>query len=133
MIDTSQANYSPSFLEKVLWKNRIVISFMPAIESSHSNVQSKNYEKETEQWAERDLLFIEINPDLKVKINGQLTNEVDASEFVKIFPSNPEEYLVVLIGKDGSEKHRAFKAIPNSLLFEIIDAMPMRQTEIMRD
>ena len=106
---------------------------MPAIESSHSNAQSKNYEKETEQWAERDLLFIEINPDLKVKINGQLTNEVDASEFVKIFPSNPEEYLVVLIGKDGSEKHRSFKAIPNSLLFEIIDAMPMRQTEIMRD
>ena len=133
MIDTSQANYSPSFLEKVLWKNRIVLSFMPAIESSHSNAQSKNYEKETEQWAERDLLFIEINPDLKVKINGQLTNEVDASEFVKIFPSNPEEYLVVLIGKDGSEKHRSFKAIPNSLLFEIIDAMPMRQTEIMRD
>ena len=133
MIDTSQANYSPSFLEKVLWKNRIVISFMPAIESSHSNAKSKNYEKETEQWAERDLLFIEINPDLKVKINGQLTNEVDASEFVKIFPSNPEEYLVVLIGKDGSEKHRSFKAIPNSLLFEIIDAMPMRQTEIMRD
>ena len=133
MIDTSQANYSPSFLEKVLWKNRIVIAFMPAIESSHSNAQSKNYEKETEQWAERDLLFIEINPDLKVKINGQLTNEVDASEFVKIFPSNPEEYLVVLIGKDGSEKHRSFKAIPNSLLFEIIDAMPMRQTEIMRD
>ena len=133
MIDTSQANYSPSFLEKVLWKNRIVISFMPAIESSHSNAQSKNYQKETEQWSERDLFFIEINPDLKVKINGQLTNEVDASEFVKIFPSNPEEYLVVLIGKDGSEKHRSFKAIPNSLLFEIIDAMPMRQTEIMRD
>ena len=133
MIDTSQANYSPSFLEKVLWKNRIVISFMPAIESSHSNAQSKNYEKETEKWAERGLLFLEINPDLKVKINGQLTNEVDASEFVKIFPSNPEEYLVVLIGKDGSEKHRSFKAIPNSLLFEIIDAMPMRQTEIMRD
>ena len=133
MIDTSQANYSPSFLEKVLWKNRIVISFMPAIESSHSNAQSKNYEKETEQWAERDLLFIEINPDLKVKINGKLTHEVNASELIKTFPSNPDKYLVVLIGKDGSEKHSSLKAIPNSLLFEIIDAMPMRQIEMMKD
>ncbi len=133
MIGTSKANHSPSFLEEVLWKNRVVISFASKLESSASNTQNKNYERATRQWAERDLLFIEINPDLKVKINGKLTHEVNASELIKTFPSNPDKYLVVLIGKDGSEKHRSLKAIPNSLLFEIIDAMPMRQIEMMKD
>ncbi len=40
------------------------------------------------------------------------------------------DYLAVLIGKDGAEKARWTKPVNASNLFEIIDAMPMRQREM---
>lgn len=42
----------------------------------------------------------------------------------------PEDFLFVLIGKDGSVKYRSEEPVATAKLFEIIDAMPMRQREI---
>ncbi len=41
-------------------------------------------------------------------------------------------FLVVLIGKDGTEKHRTTKILPAKELFAIIDAMPMRKAEMKK-
>ncbi len=42
----------------------------------------------------------------------------------------PEDFLFVLIGKDGSVKYRSEEPVSTTKLFEIIDAMPMRQREM---
>lgn len=39
-------------------------------------------------------------------------------------------FMVVLIGKDGSEKFRTVELLLPQKLFAIIDAMPMRQAEM---
>lgn len=39
-------------------------------------------------------------------------------------------FMVVLIGKDGSEKFRTGAVLLTQKLFSIIDAMPMRQSEM---
>jgi predicted outer membrane lipoprotein len=42
------------------------------------------------------------------------------------------EFTVILIGKDGIEKYRTNKVLQPAALFAIIDAMPMRQTEMKK-
>jgi len=42
------------------------------------------------------------------------------------------EFVVILVGKDGSEKYRTNKLLQPAGLFAIIDAMPMRQEEISK-
>jgi len=46
----------------------------------------------------------------------------------KIETSKP--LTVILVGKDGGEKHRTHKAITAQQLFALVDAMPMRQAEM---
>lgn len=43
-----------------------------------------------------------------------------------------EEFTVVLLGKDGTEKYRSEKPVPTKTLFALIDQMPMRQSELKR-
>lgn len=42
------------------------------------------------------------------------------------------EFTLVLMGKDGTEKLRSEKPVPTRELFDLIDAMPMRQAEIQQ-
>ncbi len=46
----------------------------------------------------------------------------------KIKASKP--LTVILVGKDGGEKHRTHNVITAQQLFALVDAMPMRQTEM---
>ncbi len=42
------------------------------------------------------------------------------------------EFTVVLVGKDGMEKHRTDKLLTAEELFSIIDSMPMRKAEMRK-
>ncbi len=48
----------------------------------------------------------------------------------KVEPSIP--FTLILVGKDGGEKFRSGKITTTQELFAIIDAMPMRQSEMRR-
>ena len=55
-----------------------------------------------------------------------------ASELNKEYKIKPGTFIVILVGKDGSEKHRAVAILQPQKLFTIIDAMPMRRSEMKR-
>ena len=44
----------------------------------------------------------------------------------------PSDFTVLLIGKDGFEKHRTFQILKTDELFGMVDAMPMRQSEMLK-
>ncbi len=48
----------------------------------------------------------------------------------KVAPS--DSFTLILIGKDGGEKYRSQQQTPAQELFALIDAMPMRQSEMRR-
>lgn len=48
------------------------------------------------------------------------------------FGITTEDFAVILVGKDGTEKQRSQTLIDPATIFSAIDAMPMRQQE-MRD
>lgn len=49
---------------------------------------------------------------------------------IKKYSINPDQFTVLLIGKDNSEKYRTNNLLPPDQLFGIIDAMPMRKAEM---
>lgn len=54
------------------------------------------------------------------------------SALIKKYNRRNEPFLVVLVGKDGGEKHRTDTLLVPEELFAIVDAMPMRRAEIRR-
>lgn len=54
----------------------------------------------------------------------------DATALRQEYKINPAQFTLVLVGKDGGEKYRASHAQAPAVLFQIIDDMPMRQSEV---
>ena len=52
--------------------------------------------------------------------------------FVK-FNVNKTKFTVLLVGKDGTEKYRTNSILQMNKLFSIIDAMPMRKAEMLKE
>ena len=50
----------------------------------------------------------------------------------KQYKVSPINFAVLLIGKDGSEKHRTNQLLQTADLFGMIDAMPMRKSEMRK-
>lgn len=96
--------------------------------------------------AERQLLVfgMEKNPALVEQqirlLNLESAGVKDRSLVITVVPKvdsriqkysiNPDQFTILLIGKDNMEKHRTTTILPPDQLFGIIDAMPMRKSEM---
>lgn len=60
----------------------------------------------------------------------KITVAEKGSLLFKKYGADPDEFTVILIGKDGFEKYRTNKVLSTDQLFSIIDAMPMRRQEM---
>jgi hypothetical protein len=65
--------------------------------------------------------------DIKIT---QVTKKMEGYKKYKVDPSKP--FTLILVGKDGGEKFRSEKITTPQQLFQVIDAMPMRQSEMRR-
>ncbi len=106
-----------SELSDLRWKNRVVIVF--GADSDPVVIKQLALWKSAEPgFRERELVVIRAN------------DSSDPDELARRFRQPLNRFTVVLIGKDGGEKFRNDQPVPPERLFEIIDAMPMRQSEI---
>jgi hypothetical protein len=64
--------------------------------------------------AERDLVIIIIEKEAEYKKYNVI----------------PNQFTLLLIGKDGGEKLRSSKPVEIETIFQLIDSMPMRQAEM---
>lgn len=48
----------------------------------------------------------------------------------KRYQAKTDQFMVVLVGKDGGEKFRSREPVKSAQLFAVIDQMPMRKQEI---
>lgn len=114
-------------LDSYQWKNRLLLVFAPSENNGEYQQQMQLLQGQKADFAERNLLTIELLTE------G--TNSVDAQEVAKIrerFNVSPQEFRVILVGKDGTAKRREQSPISAQSIFETIDAMPMRQQEMRR-
>lgn len=108
-----------------IWKNRILI--IQSIDSTPSWFND-NLKQELE---DRKLLVLKFNGDRLERANSD--EEIDTRKFLeKLKKSDLRTDQWVLIGLDGGLKNAGFNKPSPAEIFRIIDAMPMRQSEIRK-
>jgi Domain of unknown function (DUF4174) len=78
---------------------------------------------------ERDIVVVFIVRDA-VSTNWEPASPAAAGDLRDAYGVMPQEFRVVLIGKDGGVKLRQADPIAAADLFALIDSMPVRQREM---
>jgi hypothetical protein len=79
---------------------------------------------------ERDILVYQIFEKTGTSFDGKSLPIKMIEEIRAAYRVEEEEFVVVLIGKDGGEKWRSLELVSLEKLYNIIDVMPMRIQEI---
>lgn len=118
------------FLERYAWSNRLLLIFSPRLDDPRLLAQNQTLAAAAAGLAERELRIIRIFPDAPVSVDGLRQESVSAASLYRDFDLAPERFAVLLIGKDGSLKMMSGQPVESIEVFDLIDAMPMRQLEM---
>ncbi len=111
-------------------KHRILLVFAPDSQNEFLQEQNRMLRQAHLGLTERDILVVQVIEN-NVELNPPIKEELPGADALRQeYKVRPEQFTVILVGKDGSEKYRAPHAQAPAVLFEIIDAMPMRQSEL---
>lgn len=102
------------------WKNRVLLIL--AEDRPNNNVEAL-----TDEINDRDIVwFVFLEKSVISNYPGKIADDFLANTKKKYFSNKVK---VILIGKDGSVKNR-YRALDMISVFQSIDAMPMRQSEM---
>lgn len=105
-------------------KNRVLVLYAPTAEHPEYVKQLRLLAGAKDGLDERDLVQItRTDENMDAGTRDYLRRELNV-------PAGA--FHVLLIGKDGGVKYRSTKATAPEQLFETIDAMPMRQSEMRK-
>ena len=106
-------------LRSYQWKQRLLLVFAPSAHSASYLRQRAHYDLAGEGFRTRDLLFVSLIPGETQVVRRQ-------------FEIGPDDFAVLLVGKDGGIKLRSEHPVSPDELFPLIDSMPMRQQELRK-
>ena len=121
---------NPTDLSQYRWEKRIVLIFTPNSTNTMYQNQLRTFLNHRSGFEERDLITFQLFGKGKGKLSEQTLSSENVQELYRQFGIGKNEFTVILIGKDGSEKLRTTDLLPVRKLFSVIDAMPMRQREL---
>lgn len=117
-------------LAKFTWQKRVLILFMPVASDRTGVTQLNLLTKNPAELTERDLEIVVVAGN---KVEKGRANAAAGTALRQQFKVPEKNYMMILIGKDGGEKYRTQKVVGPTVIFNIIDAMPMRQSEINQE
>ena len=112
------------------WKNRLLLVFAPSENSPAYQRQMQLFQGQQAGFKERDLLLVELLTESTSRAYGQTLDDADVTRVRSRFNVAPQDFRVILVGKDGTAKRRESNPIQPEVIFNEIDAMPMRQREM---
>lgn len=107
-------------------KNRVLLVFAPTDKDAAYVEQGKLWQGEKAGFDERQLVVVPVLAD------GKRAGGDTSAGLEKKYGIDPKAFTVVLLGKDGHDAYRTAKPVKAAVLYEVIDAMPMRRAEIKR-
>jgi len=116
MFTVMQSPLQAQDLSSYKWKKRVVLVFTSLSSNLEYQLQIKTLDAAKPQLQERDVVVLVD------------TNAGEFTDLRKAFL--PDDFLFVLIGKDGTVKYKSTKPVSVDQLTSLIDAMPMRRREI---
>jgi hypothetical protein len=115
------------------WKSRLVLLFTPTPDHPEFEQQLKLLSEQQEVFKERDVVFISITPGGEAENITPFITKAEANKYYDRFAVARNQFTLVLVGLDGTEKFRASSRVTqSSVLQELIDGMPMRRQEVRR-
>ena len=115
------------------WQNRLLLVFVPTPENANYRKQIEELNSRKEGLLDRDLKIFHLFPDDASFGDGRQIETKLVNRLYQKYDADPGEYLIILIGKDGTEKLRGSSLLKSDKLFAVIDRMPMRQREMQDD
>lgn len=112
------------------WKNRLLLVFAPSEHSPTYQRQIQLFQEQQAGFEERDLLLVELLTEVTSRVNRQPMSKANVTNLRSRFNVAPQEFRVILVGKDGTAKRRDSNPVEPEVIFNEIDAMPMRQREM---
>lgn len=116
-------------LDDYKWQNRLLLVFAPKEDATYQQ-QMQLFKEQQPGFDERDLLLVQLLAAGTSSINNQPIDAQLATQIRKRFNVADQEFQVILIGKDGTGKRRDRSPVSPEVIFDEIDAMPMRQQEM---
>ena len=110
-------------LDKYRWKNRILIIF--SYDTEFIEDQKRLLKDERSGLIDRDMILLGFSEDTPP---FSLDPSIELDELGKSL--SIKDNTIVLLGKDGGGKAKWESPVEPQTIFDIIDAMPMRQREM---
>ncbi|MEO0734322.1 MAG: DUF4174 domain-containing protein [Bacteroidota bacterium] len=125
---------SAQFLDTYQWRSRLILLFTPAADDPLFERQVGLLRDEVDELRERDVTVLWITPDGDRENTGLFLQQSLAQQYYDHFSPRRDIFELILVGLDGTEKYRASnKDTPPSVLFNLIDEMPMRRQELRQE
>jgi hypothetical protein len=119
-------------LKSYQWKNRVLLVFAPAENNPAYQKQMQLFQGQQADFSERDLVLVEILTEGTSRVSGKSLDQADVTKARSSFQVSPQDFRVILVGKDGTVKRSDSKPVEAKVIFNEIDAMPMRQQEMRK-
>ncbi len=110
-------------------KNRVLVVFAPAPQDVAYQEQTKLWQGEKAGFEDRQIVTVPVFAGAKgmpPKVQEPLL------PLIKKYGIGPDDFAVVLIGKDGHDAYHVSKPTAALAIYAAIDAMPMRRAETKR-
>lgn len=118
-------------LSKFRWKNRVVIAFAPTADVPEYAAFRRAWDAQEDDVKDRDLILLTVPEQGDKYVGDARLSARQASRLRRKFQLESGRVTFILIGKDGTVKLRQSE-LQLPTLFDVIDAMPMRQAEMAR-
>lgn len=134
LLGTLIASTHPAFsdqLSEFRWKNRPLFLFAPDHRDPDLQQVQRDIRQRSCDVADRDMvigIFVERG---RSRLDGKGISAGAAAMIRQQFGIIEGRFTVLLIGKDGGEKMRSHGPTHLNTVFSLIDAMPMRRTEML--
>jgi hypothetical protein len=132
-VAVNQRNNMTFDLNSYQWKNRLLLVFAPNENSPAYQRQMQLFQGKQADVQERDLLLVEIFTEGTSRAAGKKLDDGEITRVRSQFNVDPQKFQTILVGKDGQSKRREDNPINPEVIFQQIDAMPMRQREMQGD
>lgn len=119
-------------LTQFQWKNRLLFLFAEdANDPFFKNLQSQIMDQKAEV-DDRDLIIFELPVKGPARMGTTLLDRQQADSIRTHFDVPGNTFSLILVGKDGGIKLKREDRVGLSVVFGLIDSMPMRQREMPR-
>ena len=111
-------------------ERRLFLILAASLEDEGFDRQDRLLEGSEDGFQERDMLRGDLFEDGTGSFGGEAVSAGDAAAVRERFGVEPGRFVALLVGKDGTVKHRFDGPVGPGEIFALVDAMPMRRREM---